>query len=363
MSRIKIKLLLLGAILIIAGTSAYFIMNSRPALAPTVFYQNPVFEPVLADPSVIKAEDGYFYAYGTEDDWADGQGEKLVPVIRSKDLVHWDYIGEAFEQKPMWSVDEGGELNPGIWAPDISYFNGKYYLYYSLSIWADPNPGIGVATSDSPTGPFKDHGKLFTSIEIGVPNSIDPMLYMDDGTPYLFWGSFNGIYGVELTKDGISLAGEKFQIASSDFEASYIIKRDGYYYYFGSLGACCEGVDSTYHVAVGRSKSIMGPYVNQNGADIRYNSGKLILWGHHLTDAETGDGKQFVGPGHNAVIQDDEGHDWIVYHAYDKSYALLGNGTLRRALMIDRIVWEDGWPSIKDSVPSTTKQEGPVIHN
>jgi arabinan endo-1,5-alpha-L-arabinosidase len=360
MIRKKIMFILFGAILIIAGTSAYIFMNRQPAPAPAVYYQNPVFEPVLADPSVIRAEDGYFYAYGTEDDWVDGQGEKLVPIIRSQDLVQWDYIGEAFKQKPTWSVDEGGELHPGIWAPDISYFNRKYYLYYSLSIWADPNPGIGVATSDSPTGPFEDQGKLFTSNEIGVLNSIDPMLYMDEGTPYLFWGSFNGIYGIELTKDGLSLVGEKFQIASNDFEASYIIKRNGYYYYFGSLGACCEGENSTYHVAVGRSESLKGPYLDHTGTDIRYTNGKLILWGHFT---ETEDGREFVGPGHNAIIQDDAGRDWIMYHAYDKSYPLLSNGTLRRTLMMDPIIWEDGWPSIKDSVPSTTKQEGPVIKN
>lgn len=124
--------------------------------------------------------------------------------------------------------------------------NGKYYMYYSFSEWGDPNPGIGVATTDNPGGPFTDHGKLFTSEEIGVDNSIDPMLFVEDGTPYLFWGSFHGIYGVKLTKDGFHPDGEKFQIAGPSFEAPYIMKRNDYYYFFGSSGSCCEGASSSY---------------------------------------------------------------------------------------------------------------------
>lgn len=130
-------------------------------------YRNPVFEPVLADPAVIRGKDGLFYAYGTQDDWADGKGSRLVPILQSSDLVHWKVAGNAFAEKPAWK-DDGG-----IWAPDISYFNGKYYLYYAVSVWADPNPGIGVATSDTPAGPFQDHGELFTSDKIGVGNSIE----------------------------------------------------------------------------------------------------------------------------------------------------------------------------------------------
>jgi arabinan endo-1,5-alpha-L-arabinosidase len=315
-------------------------------------YQNPVFEPVLADPSVIKAENSYFYAYGTEDDWGDGNGSRLTPIIRSKDLIEWEYVGEAFESKPNW------KSAGGLWAPDVHYFNDKYYLYYSLSVWGDSNPGIGIATSDDPAGPFEDHGKLFDSRDIGVGNSIDPMLYVDGGTPYLFWGSFHGIYGIELSEDGMNTTGEKFQIAGSAFEATYIVERDGNYYFFGSKGSCCEGEHSSYHVAVGRSEELKGPYVDKDGKGLITGEGTLLLTGSFPDENSD---KEFVGPGHNSIVTDDEGTDWIVYHAIDKDNPNLGSGATRRPLMIDPIVWEDGWPTIKGIVPSTGEQNGPVI--
>lgn len=309
-------------------------------------FQNPVFEPVIADPSIIKSEDGYYYVYGTEDNWGDGMGPRYVPIVRSKDLVKWDYIGEAFEAglSPNWK--EGG-----LWAPDIRYYLGKYYLYYSLSTWGDEDPGIGVAISETPEGPFTDQGKLFRSLEIGVDNSIDPAFYDDNGTPYLFWGSFHGIYGIELAKDGLKTAGEPFQVAGNAFEAPYIIKRGNYYYVFLSLGSCCEGENSTYHVAVARSKSIKGPYLDKNGKDIMASNGTIIL----------ASSKKFAGPGHNAIITDKDGKDWIVYHAIDKSEPKMISGITRRPLMLDPIIWKDGWPSIKSQEPGEKPQKNPKL--
>jgi len=307
-------------------------------------YENPVFEPVLADPSAIKGEDGYFYAYGTEDVWDDSQ-TKLVPIVRSKNLIDWEFVGEAFINKPDWK----GIGN--IWAPHIAKYNGKYYLYYSISIWGDSDPGIGVAVSDKLKGPFKDKGKLFTSSEIGVKNSIDPFLLIDDGKPYLFWGSFNGIFGVELTKDGLKVKGEPFQIAGTAFEAPWIIKKAGFYYFFGSLGSCCEGENSTYHVAVARSRTLKGPYVDDNGNDIMSSNGKTILEG----------GKKFVGPGHIAIVKDDRGKEWLLYHAIDKANPLLWNGVSRRPLFIDPIQWENGWPTVEGGIPREQKRKGPFI--
>jgi arabinan endo-1,5-alpha-L-arabinosidase len=324
--------------LIAALIGMYFMVFWNPALE----YQNPVFKPVLADPSVIKAEDGLFYAYGTEDDWGDGNGARYIPIIRSSNLIDWEYVGEAFNFKPNWKQG-------GLWAPDITFYKDKYYLYYSLSVWGDPNPGIGVAISDSPAGPFEDQGPLFTSKEIGVANSIDPFFYAEDGTPYLFWGSFHGIYGIQLSEDGLSTVGEKFPIAGNAFEAPFIIKRDGAYYFFGSIGSCCEGEWSTYRVGVGRAESFKGPYLDQDGNDIRYNQGTLLL----------ADSENFVGPGHNAIVTDKKGTDWIIYHAIDKEEPYLGNGATRRPLMIDPIYWENGWPKVENLSPSEQPRKGP----
>lgn len=315
-------------------------------------YENPVFEPVLADPSVIRADDGYFYAYGTEDDWGDGW-RRLVPVVRSPDLVEWEFVGEAFERRPNWK-SEGG-----IWAPHISYHRGQYILYYSVSTWGDPNPGIGVAVSDSPAGPFEDQGKLFDSESIGVANSIDPMMFVDDQTPYLFWGSWYGIYGVKLSADGLSVVGEKFRIAGNAFEAVWIHKRGNYYYLMGSLGSCCEGANSTYRVAVGRATSLEGPYYDREERDINYADGTLSLVGH--TERHGAD-PAFVGPGHNAVITDDAGTDWMLYHAMIRGNERLPNDVNRRTLMLDPIIWdEEGWPTIEGNLPGSGAQPAPVI--
>ncbi|WP_245690084.1 family 43 glycosylhydrolase [Sediminibacillus albus] len=308
-------------------------------------YQNPVYEPVLADPSIIKADDGYYYAYGTEDAWGDDSETKLVPIVRSKNMADWEFIGEAFSEKPDWKGAGS------IWAPDIQYYNDRYYLYYSLSIWGDSNPGIGVAVSDFPGGPFEDQGKLFTSEEVGVANSIDPFFRVEDGTPYLVWGSFHGIYGVELSEDGLSRIGEPFPIAGDAYEAPYIVKHESSYYFFGSKGSCCEGADSTYHVAVGRADSFKGPYVDQEGKKLLDNGGTTIL----SADANG----RFAGPGHNAIITDEAGQDWMVYHAIEKNDPLLWSGASRRPLLIDPIRWENGWPVMEGGKPSEQSQTAP----
>ncbi|PTM57843.1 family 43 glycosylhydrolase [Desmospora activa] len=313
-------------------------------------YENPVFEPVLADPTLIRAEDGTFYAYGTEDDWGDGAGPHLIPILRSDNMTEWEYVDDAFASKPDWK-EEGG-----LWAPHIAYHQGTYLLYYSMSTWGDPNPGIGVATASHPAGPFQDQGPLFTSEEIGVDNSIDPMFFVDDGKPTLIWGSFHGIYGIRLSDDGLKTEGEKFPIAGNAFEAPYLIKRDGNYYLFVSLGSCCEGESSTYHVAVGRAEAIEGPYRDREGNDLLHSNGSPVLVGDQEAEKE----KRFVGPGHNAVFRDDDGTDWIVYHGIDPTNPYLLGGATRRPLLIDRLRWKDGWPQVEGLVPSTEPMTGPV---
>lgn len=342
------KLLILMGVLLIIGIIGCNQKGNGQTEEKGSTFQNPVYEPVLADPSIVKGEDDYYYAYGTEDAWGDHSKPVLVPITRSKNLVDWEYMGPAFESKPMWKGAGS------IWAPHATKYKGKYYLYYSLSIWGDSNPGIGVAVSENAQGPFKDKGKLFTSEEIGVENSIDPYFYTsEEGDPYLFWGSFHGIYGVKLSDNGLKTAGDKFKLAGDAFEAPYIIKREGFYYFFGSKGSCCEGENSSYHVAVGRSKSLTGPYLDKAGEDIKVSEGTTILRGQ--------DDGLYVGPGHNAIVQDDSGTDWIVYHAINKDDPKLWTGATRRPLMIDPIIWKDGWPTVANQEPNTDVQEAPVF--
>ena len=207
-------------------------------------YVNPVYTPDFPDPTAIKADDGYFYAYSTQS--RRGNKVQYVPIIRSKDLVNWEEVGGALQQLPDWKTTPGG----GVWAPNINYINGKYYLFYSFAALEDTNEGCGLAISDTPGGPFTDCGKLFDVSDIGVENCIDPFYIYDEGIHYLFFGSHQGIYGVEmdadffanhagLTQDDITGAVKKdtkFQVVPNGIEATYIYKKNGYYYLFGSNG-------------------------------------------------------------------------------------------------------------------------------
>src|SRR5690606_30372219 len=229
------------------------------------------------------------------------------------------------------------------------------------STWGDANPGVGLATASSPAGPYADRGKLFTSQEIGVPNSIDPFFYEEDGQKYLFWGSFSsaatqGTYGVPLSADGRSVPDltKKFRIAAGDWEAVMIHKRDGHYYFFGSKGSCCEGANSQYRVLVARATSLQGPYLDKSGADVRERGkGTLLLQGNEVV----------AGPGHNArLVTDDEGTDWLLYHGILRNQGTVSSGASRRTLMLDKVTWKDGWPEIAGGSPSTTRQKGPVFN-
>lgn len=313
-------------------------------------YINPVFTPVMADPTVIKSGE-YFYAYGTEDNWGSEGGYKLVPIIRSKDLVEWEFVRNAFQVKPNWK-NEGG-----IWAPDVTQVEEEYYMYYSYSTWGDPDPGIGVAISSMPEGPFVDQGKLFLSSEIGVENSIDPFYIEDEGKKYLFWGSFHGIYAIELSEDGKSTLGDKVLIGHTHLEAAYVYKKDGEYFFFGSEGSCCDGANSSYQVRVGKSGSLLGPYLDKSGNDIATgNHGEIILKTNAVNYG-------FAGPGHNAEIMlDDEGTEWLLYHAIPKNNPRLDNGTNRRPLMLDKLIWRDGYPTIQRQEPSITSQPAPIFN-
>ena len=297
---------------------------------PSKPYKNPVVNYSLPDPTVIEAEDGYFYLYATED-------IRNLPIHRSKDLVNWESVGTAFTTETRPTFEPKGNL----WAPDINKIGDKYVLYYSMSRWGGEwTCGIGVATANCPAGPFKDHGMMFRSNEIGVQNSIDPFYIEDNGRKYLFWGSFRGIYGVELKEDGLAvkLGAEKKQIAGTAYEGTYIHKRNGYYYMFASTGTCCEGLKSTYQTVVGRSKSLWGPYLNKQGKTMLENNHEVLI----------SKNKSFVGTGHNAeLVTDKAGNDWILYHGVSVA------NPHGRVLLLDRVNWKKGWPIVKNNSAST----------
>lgn len=297
-------------------------------------YSNPVIDYSLPDPSIIKGEDGYFYLYATED-------IRNLPIHRSKDLVNWEFVGTAFTDATRPDFEPEG----GIWAPDINKIGDKYVLYYSMSVWGGEwTCGIGCAVSDRPEGPFKDCGMMFRSNGIKVQNSIDPFYIEDNGHKYLFWGSFRGIYAIELSEDGLSLksGSSPVQIAGTAYEGTYIHKRGGYYYMFASIVSCCEGLKSTYTTVVGRSTSLFGPYLDKKGQSMMDNHHEILI---HKNDS-------FVGTGHNSeIVSDNAGTDWLFYHAVSVANP---DG---RVLMLDKIDWIDGWPSVEGNSPSVKSEK------
>lgn len=334
------------------GTSREYTVTLKQS--NEAFLINPIIVGSYADPTAIRVGKE-FYLYVTSG---------IVRGYKSTDLVNWSRIAgstsEVFSKRPDFTDDNVNDT--GMWAPDINHFDGKYVMYYAISKWSGgATCGIGVGVSDKPQGSFlpptgNPNGKLFVSSEIGVHNSIDPCFVEENGKRYLFWGSFYGIYMTELTADGMAVKDltKKTLIAGKSFEAAYIHKRGKYYYLFVSTGACCEGMTSSYKIMVGRSENLEGPYLSKSGVDMKTfdawnptNYQPIVLKG----DAT------YAGPGHNArIITDDNGEDWMLYHAY------IDNGSSQRNLMLDRVVWDnDGWPTMGNGTPSYSMKIIPVF--
>ncbi len=312
----------------------------------------------VADPDVIKGDDGYYYLYCTNtycEMGSKGMQYDRGPIFQSKDLVSWKWVASAFDGHP--DALNWGKAEAGVWAPTVIKVGDHYCYYYSLSILNDDNPGIGVATSPTPYGPFTHYGKILDSKLSGVKNSIDPVAHYDkDGKLYLIWGSFFGIGAVELTDDGTEVfyGMENMQEHVSylvkdntdgnmnleiNYEGSYIIEKDNQYYYMGSQGTCLSGTESTYRVKVGKSNSLFGPYYGSDGKeldDLEGSFGDLVI----------APSDEVAGTGHNSVIQDENGDYWLIYHGYDKA----GEYPTERTLFIDKLLWDEntGMPYVKD---------------
>jgi arabinan endo-1,5-alpha-L-arabinosidase len=226
----------------------------------------------------------------------------------------------------------------------VSYFNGKYHLYYSVSTFGSNHSSIGLATNEtldpaSEKYRWIDQGKVIGSNPSDDWNAIDPDLVLDEkNQPWLAFGSFWG--GIKLRK--LDQATGKLSTQDQTLyslarrpppgaiEAADIIRKNDYCYLFVSFDFCCRGKDSTYNIRVGRSRNLTGPYVDRSGKPMMEGGGTLVVAG----------AGRWAGPGHCAVLQEKDG-DWLVYHAYDTEWR--GVSTLR----ISSLRWDaEGWPTI-----------------
>lgn len=299
------------------------------------------------DPVMIK-DGNIYYLFCT------GMG---VSVFTSTDLKDWKPSKPVFEKAPEWAVKIIPGFKGHIWAPDIVYHHGRYYLYYSVSAFGKNTSCIGVATNTTLNPEDKnykwvDHGKVIQSVPgRDLWNAIDPNVAFDEKQqPWMVFGSFwSGIKLVKLDSSMVSVAQpEEWHPVSKrprDYktadespepgavEAPFIFKHSDYYYLFLSFDYCCRGKESTYKIVVGRSKDIKGPYVDKDNTPLNENGGSLVLQG----DA------RWAGLGHNSVYTFD-GNDYIVFHAYDS------NDGGKPKLRIEKLTWDEkGWPMVNSS--------------
>ena len=338
-------------------TRNFNICMKKILLLPLLFFvcnlfaqSKPSFNDTLIsvhDPVIIR-QDSTYYVFCT------GQG---ISGFSSIDMKHWKPLKPVFDKAPAWAVKEIPSFKGHIWAPDISFHNGQYYLYYAVSAFGKNTSCIGLATNptlDPLATNFKwtDHGKVIQSVpNRDMWNAIDPNLIFDENkTPWLSFGSFwNGMKLVKLdsTLTAIAQPEEWYTIAARkrDFvlpdsvagdaaiEAPFIYKHDKFYYLFVSFDYCCRGEKSTYKMVVGRSEKVMGPYADKDGVPMNLGGGSIVLEGD----------KNWYGVGHNAVAGFN-GTDYLVFHAYDA--ADKGRSKLR----IEKLSWYNNWPVINNAI-------------
>ncbi len=320
-----------------------------------IFYLSAQEKIPVHDPVMIQQNDRY-YVFCT------GMG---ISVWSSADMVNWAKEEPVFKEPPQWATEAVKGFRGHIWAPDISFYKGEYYLYYSVSAFGKNTSCIGLATNktldpDDPQFKWVDHGKIIQSYPGKTNwNAIDPNLVVDEkGTPYLVFGSFwDGIKMVRLSKDAKStdddldkiptvasrktkpgtenppaIDNNRVDAGGNAIEAPFIFRKGKFYYLFVSIDYCCKGAESTYKMMVGRSKKVTGPYLDKEGNAFATGGGSILLKGD----------ENWYGVGHNSAYTFN-GKDFLVFHGYDAS----DRG--RSKLIIRELKWDNNdWPYLNN---------------
>ncbi len=330
------------AVLLLAGLAMPLTSQQPQALELTGDY------PMTHDPSIARAG-GTYYVFATG--FAPGGGQ--IAIRCSHDLHTWKQCGHVFDVIPAW-IRAVSPKTRELWAPDISFFNGKFHLYYAYSTFGSNTSGIALATNETldPTSPryhWVDEGLVLKSVAGDDFNAIDPNVVLDaKDQPWLSFGSFwsgikmrrldaatgkpsaadSKVYSLatRTQPEGAPPAQPNLPPDWEAIEAPFVVHHDGFYYLFVSFDLCCRGVKSTYRVMVGRSFAVNGPYVDASGKAMLEGGGTELLTGN----------ARWRGPGGESVLQRPEG-DILVFHAYDAK-------TGKPALQVSTLTWKDGWP-------------------
>jgi arabinan endo-1,5-alpha-L-arabinosidase len=351
-------------------------VSASSVFASAGAYTNPVFDFDFPDPTIVRASDGWFYAYATQGPV--GGSVHNIQLARSRNLVSWERMPDALPSKPSWA-----STTQLFWAPDVHQRGSTFFMYFSAGL--DPERAaefkqkagdaaskegvfcLGVATSKTAAGPFADSGR---PLKCGLSFvNIDPMAFDDPqtGRKYLYWGSgFQPIRVQELSRDrlGFKPGSAPVELVKADknvpfqtlVEGAWVTYRRGFYYLFYSGENCCHGPlqEIKYAALVARSRKATGPFETLARATNKKDSAVLRR------------NEVWIAPGHNSVVTDDAGQDWMAFHAINVNRPYLDaeisdDRSVRRVMLIDRIVYRDGWPQIETGTPSTGKRPAPSV--
>lgn len=323
------------------------------------------------DPSVILADDGYFYIYGSH-----------MAAARSQDLMNWEMISRNAESGCRLFEDVQTQLQEALfwartatfWASDVQQLDdGRYYLYYCTCEGSSPLSALGLAVSDRPEGPYQDLGIFLKSGMPGydatqLPNVIDPHTFYDqEGRLWMVYGSYSGgIFILEMDKNtGFPLEGQGYgkKLLGKNharIEGPYILysEETDYYYLFLSFGGL--NANDGYNIRVCRSKNPDGPYVDALGQDMTacggsdgsyFNDpdyegyGVKLMGSHQWEPYETDNSKKAAGyksPGHNSAWYDSQtGRYFLIFHT-----RFVSQGERYSVRVHEFFMNESGWPVV-----------------
>lgn len=281
--------------------------------------------PYIHDPSTIAECDGKYYTFGTG--------------------------GGGLISEDGWTWHDGAVRPGGGAAPDVMKIGDRYLVIYGatggglggghngriLTMWnktLDPK---------SPDFKYTEPVEVASSDGMEDNDAIDPSLLLDPTTGRL-WVSYGTYFGtirlIELNpKTGERVKGNKERDIAIDCEATDLLYRNGWYYLLGTHGTCCDGVNSTYNIVVGRSRKVTGPYIDNVGRDMFHGGGRMVIAA----------GDRRVGPGHFGRTVIDDGIEVMSCH-FEADFEQGG----RSVLGIVPLVWENDWPVAGERIKGGT---------
>ena len=337
----------MAALLLLTGCGSFF-YPERAIAPPAALTRNTLRGDILPvhDPVLIRQDPTWYAITGDVGFLPPG---KYLPIRCSPDRITWKPCGHIFDALPAWvrsTVPQAKEL----WAPDITWFHDAYHVYYVASRLNSQQSAIGLVTNTTldPADPeyrWVDHGIVLSSRPGDNFNALDPGILLDvDGRIWLSYGSYwSGIKQREIdpatgkllaSNSTIYSLAARLRIPDHSLEGGSILRHNGFYYLFASIGRCCEipiELD-TYQQIVGRARSPHGPFIDQAGVSMRRGGGNLLL-------TSTAD---WLAPGGGSASFDPKtGRALLAFHALKRSE----NGALY--LWIKQIDWVQDWPVLR----------------